>query len=343
MRYVLIILLNIFLLNTASNSDTTKCLFIGNSYTDFNNLPSLFKQLSASGSKIVYTEMSAPGGYTLEGHTQLQTTLDKINSRSWNFVILQEQSQYPVIPYYRNTSTIPSARKLDSLVRLRGAATMFYMTWGRKYGGMQCINSYCSTNFLNYFHMQDSLSAAYTMAASMLNSQLAPVGLAWKRARSIDTTVELFDPDNSHPSLKGSYLAACVFYTKIFGISPVGLTYYAGLPQNEAHWLQQVAADAVLGFNFYGNHLPDEFNINQNYPNPFNPETQLTFSIPVKGYTVIEIFNSVGQKIILPVNNILEEGSYSVRINFAAYSSGIYFCRFSSGQYTKSLKMLYIK
>ncbi|MBN8585096.1 MAG: T9SS type A sorting domain-containing protein [Ignavibacteria bacterium] len=65
--------------------------------------------------------------------------------------------------------------------------------------------------------------------------------------------------------------------------------------------------------------------------------------MPVKGYTVIEIFNSVGQIIIIPVKSVLEAGSYSIRINFAAYSSGIYFCRFRSGQFTKSLKMLYIK
>ena len=337
------LLLLISLINAVAISDTTKCLFVGNSYTDVNNLPLLFKQLSASGGKIVYTEMSAPGGYTLEGHTQLQTTLDKINSRTWSYVILQEQSQYPVIPYYRNNSTVPNARKLDSLIKLRGSSTMFYMTWGRKYGGIQCINSYCSANFTNYFHMQDSLTAAYNMVSSLLNAQLAPVGSAWKRARSIDTTVELFDPDNSHPSLRGSYLAACVFYAKIFGISPVGLTYIAGLPQNEALWLQQIAADVVLGVSNNGVNIPYEYNIHQNYPNPFNPETRMTFSLPVNGFTEIVIFNSCGQKIMMPVNEVLDAGNYILNINFSNYSSGIYFCRFRSGNFFRTIKMVYIR
>lgn len=343
MRYVLIILLNIFLLNTASSSDTTKCLFIGNSYTDFNNLPSLFKQLSASGGKIVYTEMSAPGGYTLEGHTQLQTTLDKINSRTWNYVILQEQSQYPVIPYYRNTSTIPFAGKLDSLVRLRSAATMFYMTWGRKYGGLQCINGNCSTNFLNYFHMQDSLAAAYTMVSSMLNAHLAPVGLAWKRARSIDTTVELFNPDNSHPSLKGSYLAACVFYTKIFGISPVGLTYYAGLPQNEALWLQQVAADVVLAANINNISAPNEFKLEQNYPNPFNPVTRIKFTISKPAVVMIKVYDMSGKEVTALLNSKIDQGTHMITFDASSLSSGVYFYTFTTSEITLCKKMVHLK
>lgn len=323
--------------------DTTRILFTGNSYTEFNNLPELFKQLSSSDGKIVYTEMSAPGGYTFEGHTQLQATLDKISSRNWNYVVLQEQSQYPSIPYYRDNSTYPSARKLDSLIKLRGSSTVLYMTWGRKYGGIQCINGYCSTSFRDFFHMQDSLSAAYNMIAGQLNALLAPVGLAWKRARLLDSTIELFNPDNSHPSLEGSYLAACVFYSKIYGASPVGLSYNAGLPQNTALWLQQVAADIILPVNANYNNLPAMFNLNQNYPNPFNPSTTIRFTLSIPGNAVIKLFNAAGREIGLLADSYYPAGSHYIRFDAADLPSGVYFCSLSSGPITLSRKMLLIK
>jgi hypothetical protein len=57
--------------------------------------------------------MSAPGGYTFQQHTTNATTLTKINQGIWDYVVLQEQSQYPVIEYYRDSSMYPSARILD--------------------------------------------------------------------------------------------------------------------------------------------------------------------------------------------------------------------------------------
>ncbi len=324
-------------------SDTTHVLFIGNSYTEFNNLPLLFTQLSAAGGRTVYTEMSAPGGYTLEGHTQLQESLDKIRSRQWQYVILQEQSQYPTIDYYRYNSMYPSARSLDSLISITGSNTMFYMTWGRKYGGEQCINGHCSPVFRDYFHMQDSLESAYNTIASQLNAQLSPVGLAWKRARMLDTAIELWDMDYSHPSLKGSYLAACVFYAKIFGVSPVGLNFYAGLLPAEALWLQQVAAGEVIGIANSNITIPESFFIEQNYPNPFNPATKINFGIPESGFVQLTIYDNKGSEILNPVNSFLNAGNYSALIDLTGYSSGVYFYVISFNGAYKSKKMLLIK
>ena len=338
-----IILAVIFFLSINIFCDTTHVLFIGNSYTYVNDLPGLFTQLSAAGGKNVYTEMSAPGGYTLEGHTTLQETLDKIRSRQWQYVILQEQSQYPTIEYYRYNSTYPSAGKLDSLIKSYGSNTMFYMTWGRKYGGEQCINGYCSPVFRDFFHMQDSLASAYNEIAQLLNSQIAPVGLAWKRARMLDTTIELWDMDFSHPTLKGSYLAACVFYTKIFGISPVGLTYYAGIPQNEAVWLQQTAADVIIGIGSNNNNSATEFHLFQNYPNPFNPSTNISFTIPKSNFTELKIYDITGAEILKVFSGFMTAGSYNFPVDLSELSSGVYFYRLTCGKYTGTQKMVYIK
>ena len=219
-RRIFILLFSIFLISKAY-SDTTRVLFVGNSYTYANDLPSLFTHLSASGNKIVYTDMNAPGGYMLEQHKTDSTTLSKIRIGNWNYVILQEQSQTPVIDSLRFNSMYPSAIWLDSLIRSYNGNTAFYMTWGRKYGGQQCIGQFCSPSFVDFFHMQDSMKVSYKMISDSLNALLCPVGEAWRKAKLLDSSVDLWQSDLSHPTLEGSYLAACVFYAAIFNISPV--------------------------------------------------------------------------------------------------------------------------
>lgn len=339
---LLLALGTVFLLNFAY-CDTTHVLFIGNSYTHVNDLPALFRNLSSSGGKTVNTGMSAPGGYTLEGHTQLQETLDKIALRQWQYVVLQEQSQYPTIAYYRYSSMYPAACELDSIIRSHNSHTMFYMTWGRKYGGQQCISGYCSPVFRDYFHMQDSLASAYTDISSQLAAALAPVGLAWQRARLLDSTIDLWDADLSHPTLKGSYLAACVFYSKIFQSSPVGLNYTAGLPVNEALWLQQVAAEVVIGLVSLNQNIPGEYRLFQNYPNPFNPVTNISFSMPAEGYAELKIYDMTGRLTASLVEAELKEGSYTISFDASAYSSGIYIYRLTAGSFTDSKKMVLVK
>jgi hypothetical protein len=141
----------------------------------------------------------------------------------------------------------PAARRLDSLIRAYNGHTVFYMTWGRKYGGQQTVNGHSSPPFRDFFEMQDSLRTAYTAIAQELSAGLVPVGVAWARARTLDSLVDLWQSDNSHPTLKGSYLAACVFYAVLFEASPVGLPYTGGLTPQEALYFQEIAWGIVSG------------------------------------------------------------------------------------------------
>jgi hypothetical protein len=324
---------------SSSASDTTKILFIGNSYTYVNDLPSLVDSLAFSGGKIVFTGQSTVGGYSLENHTAYSPTLDKIRETNWNFVVLQEQSQIPAIDYYRYNSMYPSSKFLDSLIKLNGSQTMFYMTWGRKNGGQQCINSYCSPVFSSFFHMQDSLRSAYTEISSLLYARLSPVGEAWRNARISDPSIDLWDTDDSHPTLKGSYLAACVFYAVLFGQSPVGLSYTAGLENSSALFLQTTAAQLLLGVD-PGKSVVRDIKLNQNYPNPFNPVTIISFSIDRKSYVSLKIFNPLGQCIETLVDSDLQAGQYSFYWSGENYSSGVYFCELTTGAYQLSRKMI---
>lgn len=228
-------------------SDSLRVLFVGNSHTYVNDLPGLFRGLSEAGGRPVRTDVSTFGGYSLEDHTNTPATLDKIAQDSWDFVALQEQSIIPTVHYWRYNSMYPAARLLDSLVRRQGAQTVFYMTWGWKYGGQHSHGDSLSPDFRDYFEMQDSVRVAYQGIAAELSAAMSPVGMAFARARSIDSLVDLWQDDYCHATLEGTYLGACVFYAVLHGANPVGLGFYGGLSPADALFCQEVAWQTVSG------------------------------------------------------------------------------------------------
>ena len=74
----------------------------------------------------------------------------------------------------------------------------------------------------------------------------SPVGVAWLNFNRNHDRPALHDKDKSHPTVAGSYLAACVFLAVLFGESPVGIACaLKGLSQAEAALLQETARAAV--------------------------------------------------------------------------------------------------
>lgn len=236
------------LLTTAGCSRTTSCsedpnctrvLFVGNSYTFVNDLPGTFAALAESGDHRVETDMAAEGGFSLADHVQSTATRDKIKASQWTFVVLQEQSQRPADVKVRETLMYPPARTLVSSIRKHGAEPIFFLTWGHK-------NGWPENAIMTYRDMQQGINNGYLTIARELDAQVSPVGVAWARARKDNPQMNLWQDDGSHPAVQGTYLAACVFYAVIFQESPQGLSYWDGLSQTDAEWLQKVAADTVL-------------------------------------------------------------------------------------------------
>ncbi len=88
---------------------------------------------------------------------------------------------------------------------------------------------------------------------------------------------------------------------------------------------------------------PLQFALEQNYPNPFNPVTVIKYSIPVKQFVELKIFNVLGNEIAKLVSEEKDAGSYSVSFNAADFSSGVYYYKLTSGSFTSSKKMVLIK
>jgi len=223
----------------AQDTSCTRVLFIGNSYTFVNDLPATFAKLAKSGGHKVEVGMAAQGGWTFANHIQSPETLDQLNSETWNFVVLQEQSQIPSVEQSRTQGMYPAARELVREIREVGATPIFFLTWAHRQGWPE-------NGMMNYESMQSQINAGYFGIAQELNVPVAPVGSAWLTAVKAHPELVLWQEDGSHPTEQGTYLAACVFYAIIFHEDPDELTYRAGLSSEVADTLQAIASEAVL-------------------------------------------------------------------------------------------------
>ncbi|MCX6997229.1 MAG: SGNH/GDSL hydrolase family protein [Kiritimatiellaeota bacterium] len=211
----------------AEPTNTTSILFIGNSFTYVNDLPAMITKLAQTGGqKPLVCARETPGGCTFEKHWQGGRALAAINSRKWDFVVLQEESRRPS---KKKDLMFEYARKLDAAIKNQGAKTLLYMTWAWPTPDAQ-----------------PAITAAYQELAKELHARLVPVGIGWSAALHDHPEIDLFAKDHHHPSPAGTYLAACAFYAAIYGRSPVGLSAkIKGVTDTEAASLQKRAWAAV--------------------------------------------------------------------------------------------------
>jgi len=181
-----------------------KFLFIGNSFTARNDLPGLIARMAgARGKPIEYCLISA-GGASLRAHWNAGKARKAIETGHYDYVVLQEQSTLPI----KNTQRMhENVRLFDELAKEAGATTVLYMTWARK----------------NAPDTQQVITDAYTSIGRELKAIVVPVGVVWQRVLRKHGEPVLHDQDQSHPTLAGSYLAACVFLRVLFNENPLGI------------------------------------------------------------------------------------------------------------------------
>lgn len=317
-----------------------RALFLGNSYTYVNNLPLLIQNIAlANGDTLVY-DNNCPGGQTYQGHFNDAVSLSKINIQAWDCVILQAQSQEPSFdPLQVAAQTLPYAIKLDSVIQHNNncTETVFYETWGRKNGDASNCASYAPV--CTYLGMQDRLRASYKLFADTTHGIMAPAGEAWRKSIALNPSLELYSSDQSHPSLEGSYLTACVFYEVLFHHSVLSNTYTAGISTNTTvTFLQQIAHDVVndslLTWNI-GKYTPcattglNQISLDKSvvcFPNPAQTILHINTSSPYKIYDVL--------------GNLCLLGDNNNTINIESLKSGVYFIELSQSNSSKRIKFV---
>ena len=244
LKFLLLLFVPFF--TQARDTDSLRVLWVGNSYTYYNDMPSTVRQIAATQKVKLSCTRFLKGGERLSGHLKNQKLLDAIAAGGWDYVILQEQSSAPAMPTRQVAREVyPAARTLDSLVHVASpdARVIFYMTWGHKNGNRFPIPEYPPAN--SYGTMQERLITSYLEMAYDNDAWCAPVGMAWRRVRAERPDYVLYAQDCFHPGPLGSYLAANVIFTTIYG-KPYQTDCTLDFPAEQAEYIQRVAQQTVL-------------------------------------------------------------------------------------------------
>lgn len=188
-------------------------LFIGNSYTYYNDMPLLFERLANSNHKNVTVFSITQGGRQLESYTDTSdaTTmaLDALLERqTFDVCFIQEQSVMPASDYNRFIAGLDCV--INKLVG-RADRRILYATWGRKAGSPELAMHNWTTE-----SMTQLLSNAYQKAAQLYGAEVSPVGINFLHITQRFPEINLYDDDLTHPSYRGSCLAALTHYYTLF-------------------------------------------------------------------------------------------------------------------------------
>ena len=225
-----------FLARTSPAAPAISVLFVGNSLTEANDLPTVFKKFAADSPLHVEIDVHSitPGGALFYDHWKKEEALALLRQQHPNVLILQGQSTEPLSA---SQNFIYYAGLFKAEADRVHATTALLSTWARPAGDRYYKDP---TSGGSPAEMQTRLNAAYASLARNLGAALAPVGLAWEQAHRDAFGIELLD-GTQHPSPAGTYLAAAVLFRVVCSLSPVSSTYYGGLPKEAALSLQHVA------------------------------------------------------------------------------------------------------
>ena len=228
-----------------------RVLFIGNSYTHYNNMPKILEEMAKSKGMNVDIQMDAKSNHTFEMHAQRPELYQSIKKNKWDYVVIQGFSR----ELAQDTAAIDSLslpyikQILDSVYANNRCTNVFmYQTWAYQNGFQQ---DSLPINW-DYQTMSDRVHYGYNYVADKFNLAVVPVGKAWEAICTNYPEIKLYQEDLQHPTVTGSYLTAACFYAALFRSQPK-VTYHANLDAKTAVQLQELAGTTVLtNKNRYG-------------------------------------------------------------------------------------------
>ena len=205
-----------------------RMLFIGNSFTTRNDLPGLLSTVAEAGEAItIESKVISAGGASLRRHWNAGAGAT-IRDENWDYVVFQEQSTLPIKNGKRFHENV---REFAPVMKESGASMVLFMTWARK----------------REPENQKLLTDSYNRIGNELGATVAPVGSAWQKLLKKHDTPVLHAEDGSHPTVAGSYLAACTFYAMLFDGDLTNLETQIGNLTHEERELIQEIAQAACG------------------------------------------------------------------------------------------------
>ena len=217
---------------TATPEPSAKMLFVGNSFTFWNGgLDLHIEQLARTANPplVIEADSVVQGGASLETMWEDTDARESIGKGGYDVVVLQED-----IPETDTDTFFKYALKFAAEIREAGAEPVLFMAWPYER--------------LGWFTMEQ-IAQAHRDIATELGIGVAPAGLAWQRAMKERPELDMYDSDQEHPSICGTYLAVNVVYATVLSKNPIGLAYLpsqgGGVTQEEAAFLQRLAWETV--------------------------------------------------------------------------------------------------
>jgi hypothetical protein len=99
----------------------------------------------------------------------------------------------------------------------------------------------------------------------------------------------------------------------------------------------------IIGVQNISTKIPSVYSLSQNYPNPFNPTTVINFQLPGNNYVTLKVFDLMGREVQILVNESLKPGAYEVSFDGSHLTSGVYFYRLTTDNYTETKQMVLVR
>jgi hypothetical protein len=229
----------------ASPEQTKAVLWVGNSFFYYNNsMHGHVGQLvrgsamadktghrgvsaTISGSGINWHDLEShfkPNGVGSYSFNAKNEVVFNTFTKPFDVVLMMDCSQCPIHPQLR-TVFYEHAKKNSYIARKHGARPAFFMSWA----------------YADAPEMTEQLATEYTNAGRANNALVVPAGLAFAASLKARPDIELTIADKRHPTLAGTYLAACTVLASLYQTNPEGNSYNAGLDAATAKFLQTVA------------------------------------------------------------------------------------------------------
>jgi len=218
--------------------------FLGNSYTNYNNMSDMFGMIATSMGIDVEVTKTTKGGWHLWKYANKNDTGGEmfyaaIEANDFDYAFIQDgstQTLAAIAEFYDGVRLVGEVLEND------GATPILYQTWGRK-EGHAVLDTYNHTPE----SMARYVAAAYEAISEETGYTNSPVGSAFFDVYTNHPEIDIYHEDLTHPSPTGSYLVALCHYATLFGRSPIGVKYTNGLDAETALILQTAAHNAVYG------------------------------------------------------------------------------------------------
>src|SRR4030095_7440656 len=107
-------------------------------------------------------------------------------------------------------------------------------------------------------------------------------------------------------------------------------------------WCVAISYNCPTG-GIYTIEVPNHYMLSQNYPNPFNPVTNIKFGLPKGDKVKLAVYEILGREVAVLVNEYKPSGTYEIKFDASGYSSGVYFYKLETRDFTETKKMLLVK